>query len=114
MSQPIKRRNVNGYLTFADWTTFNAKQDNLVSGTNIKTINGSSILGSGDLVVGGVTSVYRHDFNIYDYLGIAPASSLESSNVWKITRLTIASNGSVTSGVANNVNWTDRYTHIYS
>jgi hypothetical protein len=58
MSQPIKRRNVNGYLTFADWTTFNAKQDNLVSGTNIKTINGSSILGSGDLAVaGGVTSV---------------------------------------------------------
>lgn len=29
------------------------KQDELVSGTNIKTINGSSILGSGDLVVGG-------------------------------------------------------------
>ena len=58
MSQPPKRRNVNGYLTFSDWTTFNAKQDNLVSGTNIKTINGSSVLGSGDLVIaGGVTSV---------------------------------------------------------
>lgn len=28
------------------------KQDTLVSGTNIKTINGSSVLGSGDLVVG--------------------------------------------------------------
>ena len=34
------------------------KQDNLVSGTNIKTINGDSILGSGDLTVdAGVTSV---------------------------------------------------------
>ena len=33
------------------------KQDALVSGTNIKTINGNSVLGSGDLVVGGsVTS----------------------------------------------------------
>lgn len=63
---------------------------------------------------GGVTSVYRHDFNIYDYLGTAPTGSSEASNVWKITRLTIASNGSVTSGVANDVNWTDRYTHIYS
>lgn len=31
----------------------NGKQAALVSGTNIKTINGSSILGSGDLVVGG-------------------------------------------------------------
>ncbi len=30
-----------------------AKQDTLVSGTNIKTINGSSVLGSGDLSVGG-------------------------------------------------------------
>ena len=29
------------------------KQDKLVSGTNIKTINGDSILGSGDLTVGG-------------------------------------------------------------
>lgn len=29
----------------------NAKQDTLVSGTNIKTINGSSLLGSGDLTV---------------------------------------------------------------
>ena len=30
-----------------------SKQDTLVSGTNIKTINGSSILGSGDISVGG-------------------------------------------------------------
>jgi hypothetical protein len=29
------------------------KQDTLVSGTNIKTINGNSVLGSGDLAVGG-------------------------------------------------------------
>ena len=38
-----------------------SKQDTLVSGTNIKTINGSSILGSGDLVVsggGGNTQIY--------------------------------------------------------
>lgn len=31
----------------------NAKQATLVSGTNIKTINGTSVLGSGDIVVGG-------------------------------------------------------------
>ncbi len=34
-------------------TSVAGKQATLVSGTNIKTINGSSILGSGDLVVGG-------------------------------------------------------------
>lgn len=32
---------------------FDAKQDALVSGTNIKTINGETILGSGDLEIGG-------------------------------------------------------------
>lgn len=32
---------------------YTEKQDTLVSGTNIKTINGSSILGSGDLVISG-------------------------------------------------------------
>jgi hypothetical protein len=29
------------------------KQDKLVSGTNIKTINGTSLLGSGDIVISG-------------------------------------------------------------
>lgn len=33
------------------------KQDTLVSGTNIKTINGSSILGSGDISVGGSVAI---------------------------------------------------------
>jgi hypothetical protein len=31
----------------------NDKQDTLVSGTNIKTINGNSVLGSGNLVISG-------------------------------------------------------------
>jgi len=35
-------------------------QQQLVSGTNIKTINGASVLGSGDLVVGG-TNIYSSD-----------------------------------------------------
>lgn len=34
----------------------NAKQDTLVSGTNIKTVNGNSVLGSGDLVVSGAAA----------------------------------------------------------
>lgn len=41
----------SGILSNTDWSTFNGKQAALVSGTNIKTINGSSILGSGDLSV---------------------------------------------------------------
>ena len=34
------------------------KQDTLVSATNIKTINGSSVLGSGDLAVGGGSGIH--------------------------------------------------------
>lgn len=39
-------------------TALNAKQNTLVSGTNIKTINGSSVLGSGDLVVSGGSGIH--------------------------------------------------------
>jgi hypothetical protein len=45
-----------GALSAANWTTFNGKQDALVSGTNIKTINSTSILGSGNLVVAAAPS----------------------------------------------------------
>jgi hypothetical protein len=41
-----------GALSTADWSTFNAKQAPLVSGTNIKTVNGNSLLGSGDVSIG--------------------------------------------------------------
>ena len=41
----------NKFVTAADKTTWNNKQDTLVSGTNIKTINNNSILGSGNISV---------------------------------------------------------------
>jgi len=41
----------DGYLSSSDWNTFNNKQDTLVSGTNIKSLNGTSLLGSGGLSV---------------------------------------------------------------
>jgi len=56
ISIPAATTSVNGYLTSTDWTTFNSKQAALVSGTNIKTVNSTSLLGSGDVSV-GVTSV---------------------------------------------------------
>ena len=90
-----------------------AVQPTLVSGTNIKTINGTSVLGSGDIVT-SVQLSYRHDFNVYDYLGKAASGSSESASVWTITRLTIASDGTATVGTATNVTWTGRYTHIYT
>lgn len=44
----------NKPISNATSTALNSKQDTLVSGTNIKTINGSSVLGRGDVVVGGI------------------------------------------------------------
>ena len=46
----------NGYLSYTDWNTFNNKQNTLVSGSTIKTINGTSLLGSGDITIAsGIT-----------------------------------------------------------
>jgi hypothetical protein len=103
----------NKPVSTATQTALNAKQATLVSGTNIKTINGNSVLGSGDIVT-SVQLSYRHDFNVYDYLGKAASGSSEGASVWTITRLTIASDGTATVGTATNVTWTGRYTHIYT
>jgi len=103
----------NKPVSTATQTALNAKQATLVSGTNIKTINGTSVLGSGDIVT-SVQLSYRHDFNVYDYLGKAASGSSEGASVWTITRLTIASDGTATVGTATNVDWTNRYTHTYS
>jgi len=49
-----------GYLsgvTSAIQTQIGNKQDTLVSGTNIKTVNGTTLLGSGDLAVTGTTNL---------------------------------------------------------
>ena len=42
---------LDGYLTASDWDIFNGKQPVLISGTNIKTIGGISILGAGNLPI---------------------------------------------------------------
>ena len=43
------------------------KQDELVSGENIKTINGESILGSGDIQISAGSTMYQHWIH-YDYV----------------------------------------------
>ena len=50
----------NYYTKTETNTLLNAKQDTLVSGTNIKTVNGNSLLGSGDITISGqVTMTYN-------------------------------------------------------
>lgn len=66
-----------GALSAADWSTFNGKQAALVSGTNIKTVNGTTLLGSGDVGV-GVTSVTGTS-PVASSGGATPAISLAAS-----------------------------------
>ena len=47
----------NKPISTATQTALNAKQDTLVSGTNIKTVNSTSLVGIGNVSVGTVTSV---------------------------------------------------------
>jgi len=51
ISMAAATTSVNGYLTSTNFNTFNNKQAPLVSGTNIKTVNSTTLLGSGDLPV---------------------------------------------------------------
>ena len=50
----FRKNNINfAWGDIASITDVNAKQDTLVSGSNIKTVNGNSLLGSGDIEIAG-------------------------------------------------------------
>jgi hypothetical protein len=49
---PTASATTRGALSTTDWSAFNGKQAALVSGTNIKTVNGNSLVGSGNVNIG--------------------------------------------------------------
>jgi hypothetical protein len=78
-----------GALSAADFTTFAAKQDALVSGTNIKTINSTSLLGSGNITIASL-GVYKNTtdgaassgiLNTFSSSVLVPANSVALANV---------------------------------
>lgn len=92
-------------LTGIDMST---KQDTLVSGTNIKTINGSSLLGSGNIVIeggggGGTeniaaeydnTSTYAvDDYCIYDGQLYRCTTAITTAEAWTAAHWTMATVG---------------------
>ena len=79
---------LSGYLSSTDWSTFNGKQAALVSGTNIKTVNGSSLLGNGDLVV-SATEVNDNVFRIVDSDNISRKIAFDAVNVANSTTVTL-------------------------
>jgi hypothetical protein len=51
LSLGLASTSTTGALSFTNWNTFNNKQAALVSGTNIKTVNSNSLLGSGNISI---------------------------------------------------------------
>jgi hypothetical protein len=88
--------------------TVSGKQASLVSGTNIKTINGAPVLGSGDLVIaGGGTSLAV----VTPFAGIAKTLGLADINT--IVDCTSASAVDITIAPQSSVAWTaDAELHI--
>ena len=82
-----------------------------VGQSELKTVNGQSIFGSGNIAA-GVTA--EHDLQPpYSYMGTAPLGTLTSSPVWVISRITINLDGSTIVQTATGA-WTNRYSLIYT
>jgi len=103
ISMAAATTSVSGYLTSTDWTTFNGKQAALVSGTNIKTVNGTSLLGSGD--VGTITYAYGGTGQTTVTTGDLLYGS--ATNTW--SKLGIGSTGQVLRVVSGTPAWGTDY-----
>jgi hypothetical protein len=96
-----------GALSTSDWSAFNGKQAALVSGTNIKTINGNSLLGSGDIVVGAASGIFgiSNISGVYTYyatLTLAIAAATAGQTIEMFANVT--ETGAVTITLKNGVN----------
>ena len=77
----------NKFVTASDKTTWNGKQDALVSGTNIKTINNTSILGSGDITISAAPDVDNSTItlnasNQIQTVGIKDNNNGNTNKIW--------------------------------
>jgi len=70
----------NKPVSTAQQSALDNKQDNLVSGTNIKTINGQSVLGSGNVEVGGLAKERKPVFTAFNQPDPVDEGSLWTSS----------------------------------
>jgi hypothetical protein len=93
----------NKPVSSATQSALNAKQDTLVSGTNIKTVNGTSVLGSGNIAIssavawGGVTGTLSNQTDLQTALDGKVDENGAITGATK-TKVTYDSKGLVTAG----------------
>jgi hypothetical protein len=93
----------NKPVSSATQSALNAKQDTLVSGTNIKTVNGTSVLGSGNIAIssavawGGVTGTLSNQTDLQTALDGKVDENSAITGATK-TKVTYDAKGLVTAG----------------
>jgi hypothetical protein len=93
----------NKPVSSATQSALNAKQDTLVSGTNIKTVNGTSVLGSGNIAIssavawGGVTGTLSNQTDLQTALDGKVDENTAITGATK-TKITYDAKGLVTAG----------------
>jgi hypothetical protein len=93
----------NKPVSSATQSALNAKQDTLVSGTNIKTVNGTSVLGSGNIAIssavawGGVTGTLSNQTDLQTALDGKVDENTAITGATK-TKVTYDAKGLVTAG----------------
>ena len=77
-------------------------QEKLVSGTNIKTINSQSLLGSGDIAISGGTKLYKHNIlDPFDNFPVFVIISTSSSPI--VTQYKVINGHYVLINIPNNI-----------
>jgi hypothetical protein len=113
---PTASATTRGALSSANWSTFNSKQAALISGTNIKTINGNSLLGSGDVTTNPRTLASVNGSNLIGTANqisasvLIPAGTIVTNNSIFINSLLTKTAGSTTSTGRIYINTTNSLT----
>jgi len=96
-------------ITLATTSQLNLKQDTLVSGTNIKSINGSSVLGSGNLVVsssaawGLITGTLSTQTDLQSALDSKQATLISATNIKTINGTSVLGSGDI--AISTSTSW---------
>lgn len=93
-------------------TALAGKQDTLVSGTNIKTINGSTVLGSGDITIsssvawGGITGTLSNQTDLNNALGGKQATLVSGTSIKTINNTSVLGSGNISVAPATGIDAT--------